>query len=51
MDDILNLEELTLEQMQGIYDCFANNKDPEKAESALMDYLEKEINNPKIWKR
>lgn len=49
LGDILNLEELTVEQMEAIQYCFTNNKDPDDVESALMKCLDS-IDNPKIWK-
>lgn len=48
-DDVFNLEELTTEQMEEIYNCFAYNKDADDVERALDKCLDG-INNPKIWK-
>jgi len=39
-DDILNLEEMTVEQMQHVQDIRCYYKDPDEGEKFSMEYLE-----------
>jgi deoxyhypusine synthase len=51
-DEELNLEELTIEQMQDIQNIYCYSDDPDYIDSKVMDYLEEIAKkNPKIWKQ
>lgn len=51
IDDILNLEELTLEQMKEILRILGTYEDPEDSERCLMEYIEVIAKrNANIWK-
>jgi len=50
--EYIELDEMTMEQMRDLYECYTYTKDPDAADQNAMDYLEElSEKNPRIWKK